>query len=259
MMVGVNDRFFADRLASGARFDEIYSGKDFEFSSIDEVIAANELFNCEFTVNGGRPVKSVNSLIEEARVNLDPKKSRVFVMSQGDMLESNVTVEGTYFDFETGGLNSLTQEMSIFLCGLYFGGHYIFAKYSPLDSSYRTEQVNEFEGRVDAGCQLNRENKKFDIFLDFPFPKVKKAVLDNYISQVVEPLEQRFPEELLADLIEELKSAILARVLAVKNITAFDEKDRIFILGMVAHFFEDSRKYKRMSDFIRDKFKSISK
>lgn len=254
---GANDQFFSSRLLPGARFDGIYSGSSFKFSSSNEEISTNELFNFQISTNGHFASKSINELIADAREKLDPKKPRVFVISQGDLLESNLTINGTFFDFETAGINALSQEMAVFLCGIYFGGHYIYAKYSPLDSSYRTGDVYEFEKSVSAKCQLEKDKKQFNVDLNFPFPPIKKALIENYLIRVIEPLEKRLPEELSLKLFEELRSAILVRILAVKKIPKFDEKDQLFSLGLVAHFFEDSKQYTKMSDFIRDKFVSI--
>jgi hypothetical protein len=36
-------------------------------------------------------------------------------MSQGDITENNVTLEGHFYDFETGGINSITQDVAITL------------------------------------------------------------------------------------------------------------------------------------------------
>jgi len=256
---GINDRFFSERLKKDGKFGEIYGKKYFYFPSIGEELRMEDLFNWQIITNGTMLDETIMDLVNEAKINLNPKEPRVFVLSQGDMTESNITINGIFFDFETAGINSLAQELAIFLCEIYFGAHYIYAKYSPIPKSLRTTAVDDFEKNVSASCQINHDKKQLQIEMNFPFPKIKQVILENYLEQVIEPLESILPERALKKTLIELRSAILARILVVKNITNFEEKDLLLSLGFVGHFLKDFDPNQKISEFIRDRFTTIKK
>lgn len=194
-------------------------------------------------------------MIADARQQLDPAKPRLFVLSQGDPTESNITVNGKFFDFEVAGMNSLVQELAIFCCHSYMSGHYITPKYSKSTYPQDGEFADKFAEQIEARGKVDSDGI-LSINLKYPLPRIKKDLIGQYNSTVVKPLEARLSSAEQAALVEQFKSAILLRLIGVKNIFKLEEKDILLYLGLIGHFTKH-KKYQSVSEYIEDRFIAI--
>ena len=249
---GANDKFFYERIKDKGRVDQLYLEKKFKFvGGID--FDFDELLEYKISINNGTQSPKLKELIVKAKEDLSPQKKRYFVVSQGDPTETNLSVNGTFFDFETGGYNSLVQDLAIFSCYNYFGGHYVAPKYSSLDFYLEAEDVNRFIATVSARVDIDEQNKVLKTQAEFKPPSLKSTIFRQFIDYVVRPIEEGISQEDQELLVEQLKSAILLRIIGVKDILKFSEKDLVLFLGFIGHFCNNDHPNK-LSDFLAKKF-----
>ena len=252
---GKNDAYFSDRIAPGARVEKYYGNNRVVLKSEKGEVELQTIVGGKHTFNGVQMDKSIEELIEIAKGRLDPSQPRTFVLSQGDPTESNITVDGKFFDFEVAGMNSLAQEMAIFCCHSYMSGHYISPKYSELSNQTNAEIVSKTEDSIIASYEA--EGSSLSINLKYPLPRLKRELIKQYNSIVVKPLESRLAPEQRLSLLDQFKSAILMRLVGVKNIFKLEEKDILLYLGMIAHFSKKTE-HQSVSEYIEDIFTSVS-
>lgn len=252
---GRNDEFFSARLTDGDRIENYYKKEGLFLVINGNNVDLRKILGDKYFVNGKQIDLSIEEQIEIAKQQLDPSQPRLFVLSQGDPTESNITVNGKFFDFEVAGINSLAQELAIFCCHSYLSGHYITPKYSRLSRPQDIEFANKFSELIEARGNLT-ENGNLTIDLKFPLPHLKKNLIDQYNSIIVKPLENRLSPEQQDQLIAQFRSAVLMRLIGVKNILKLEEKDSLLYLGLVSHFSEH-KEYKSVSEYIEDRFVSI--
>ncbi len=252
VLSGRNDAFFHERLKKDGRIDSYYGKRSFKFEDSKKDIVAEELFTYLISCNGEDGIV-IQDVIEKAQHDLDPEKPRVFVVSQGDLTESNVSVEGTFFDFEAAGLNSLIQELAIYLVYTYVNGHYITPKYSKSTDQTFSKQ---FEQSITTEYVLDEESKKMDIVMNYPLPELKRALIERFTDIVIAPIERKLNPAESTQLVKELQSAIALRLIAVKNILKFEEKDVLVTLGLLSKLCKAGDE-KTLEEFIKQRFVSI--
>ena len=183
------------------------------------------------------------------------KKPRLFILSQGDPTESNITADGNFFDFEVAGMNPLAQESAIFCAHSYLSGHYITPKYSESSNPQDRDYTDTFSKQIEVKYEIALDgNLKIDF--RYPLPQLKKDLIGQYNNMIVKALEKQLTPEQQAHLVSEFKSAMLLRLIGVKNIFRLEEKDILLYLGLIAHFMQD-RKFQSISEYIENKFVAI--
>jgi hypothetical protein len=254
---GQNDAFFHDRAQSGGRIDQLYRGREIPLPSAAESIDFDELSQFSLTVNGEKSEANLAELIAKARIQLSPEQKRYFVLSQGDPTERNVSINGTFFDFEVAGLNSFIQDVAIFACYNYFSGHYITPRYSTIDEASEPADIKKFAEGVSVHYSIDNGKKEINISTTFQHPRLKAEMLRQYIEEVVKRVERCIPEADGEQLVSQLQSAILLRIMGVKNLLRFEEKDLVLSLGLAGHFSGTTTKAKTVSQFLEEKFRSL--
>lgn len=226
---GENDIFFRDRVRQGGMLKRYL---DMPVQTDGWVIVSmKDILGFPVTING-EPVDSTiwemfNNLVEDFS---SPKK-RSLVMSQGDITENNVTLEGHFYDFETGGINSITQDVAITLHYLMVLWHYLTPKYS---SSFWTLDVNReqlLKNVESPNAHFTIKEGRIDFTLDFKCPEFKKKILKAYVDSIAIPF---FRTESWA---KELGHALAFRCLTTKDLHKVDDNDKILLLGLSLLFF----------------------
>ena len=226
---GENDIFFRDRVRQGGMLKKYL---DMPVQTDGWVIVSiKDILDFPITING-EPVDSTiwemfNNLVEDFS---SPKK-RSLVMSQGDITENNVTLEGHFYDFETGGINSITQDVAITLHYLMVLWHYLTPKYS---SSFWTLDVNReqlLKNVESPNAHFTIKEGRIDFTLDFKCPEFKKKILKAYVDSIAIPF---FRTESWA---KELGHALAFRCLTTKDLHKVDDNDKILLLGLSLLFF----------------------
>lgn len=226
---GENDIFFRDRVHQWGMLKKYL---DMPVQTDGWVIVSiKDILDFPITING----EAVDSTIWEMFNNLvqdfsSPKK-RSLVMSQGDITENNVTLEGHFYDFETGGINSITQDVAITLHYLMVLWHYLTPKYS---SSFWTLDVNREQllGNIEPPhAHFTIKEGHIDFTLDFKCPEFKKKILKAYVDSIAIPF---FRTESWA---KELGHALAFRCLTTKDLHKVDDGDKVLLLGLSLLFF----------------------
>lgn len=262
VMHGPNDNFFHDRIKPNGRVDVFYKNKDFEFPTTGERIQFEDLVDYTFVINGSVMKYPLRELIDRAGIDLSPDKERLFVLSQGDPTETNMTLSGKFFDFETAGYNSLVQDVAIFAHYNHIGGHYLVPKYSITETLQEMEQrdatehskLAQFADSVGVTSKIDKQQKRIEINFNIPQPEIKSRIFSQYVDNVVKRVEKNIPPDMQIQLVHELQSAILLRVIGVKDLRSLDEKDMLLSLALAHHFAQPDDDSISMSDFLQKKF-----
>jgi len=232
---GPNDNFFNDRLQPGGRLDQLYSNKRFNLACEGGELTFEELLDYSLRVNQGEKTLPLGELISRAKADLSPLKPRHFVLSQGDPTESNMTSTGVFFDFETAGYNSFVQETAIFAVHNYSYGHYLTPKYSESgEGSFPV--VSSFAQSIDIQHSFDKDNAVLDLRLKFPYPALKRKILEQYVDLVTRRIEEEMTSVERREASQQLRSAILMRYLAVRDLSRYEQKDVALSLALTGHF-----------------------
>ena len=249
---GHNDRFFYDRLASGDRMTQYYSGQEFVFPGANQVMSSEDLFHQQIRSLGG--TIKINDLIDRASINLRPDRPRTFVLSPGDPTESNFTVNGKFFDFETAGLNSLAQDMAIFLYFTFVYGNYVSLKYSK-SGFVNSEGIDpqSVDEQLKSTPTIDSDTGILNIETEYRLPELKRELIKVFLEKVIVPTEARLGSKLRSSIVEELKSALFMRIMAVRNILKFERKDMSAFLSFLPYFCDEAE-YPSVSEYVQNKF-----
>ena len=261
VMHGPNDNFFHDRIKSNGRVDMFYKNKEFEFPATGERIPFENLLEYTFVINGDVMKHPLRKLIDTSRIDLSPDKERVFILSQGDPTETNMTLSGKFFDFETAGYNSVVQDIAIFVYHNYISGHYLVPKYSMTETLEEMKQrdateyskVVKFADGIDVTSKIDKPLQRMDINFNIPRSEIKKRIFLQYLNNVVKRVEQTMSSDMQKKLVHELQSAILLRIIGVKDLRRLDEKDMLLSLALANHFAQPDDDAVSMSDFLQKK------
>lgn len=255
---GQNDAFFYDRVQNDGRIDQLYRGKEIPLENTIKNIGFDKFSQFSLVINGKKSEANIAELIAKARISLSPDQKRYFVLSQGDPTERNLTINGTFLDFEVAGINSFIQDVAIFACYNYFGGHYITPRYSNIEGMPNFEGLKKFSDSVSIDYSIDKNEKEIKININFPYPPLKAEMLRQYNEEVVKRVECCIPEVDRKQLVSQLQSAILLRLMGVKNLLRFKEKDLMLSLGLVGYFSGITANTENISQFLEEKFKSLS-
>ncbi len=247
VLSGPSDKFFAERLTPDGRISQFYAGQTMSFPAAHANVECNDLFG--YQIHSGGDTTTITEQLEQARMILSPDQPRVFAVTQGDLTENNISANGVFFDFETAGLNSILQEAAIFIYFAFIYGHYLGVKYSDFPSTNLEYDANQL---LNTEYQLDRDDRSIKIDCEYTLPEIKRELIRMFNETVVVPLEKSGKLGRRED-IEYLKSAFLMRIIGVKNLRKFAEKDMVFSLSLVPYLC-DRRPYSSVSDYINDKF-----
>lgn len=226
---GENDIFFRDRVHQWGMLKKYL---DISMQTHRWVILSmKDILDMPIAINWEAIDYTIGGMFSHLVQDFSSSKKRSLVMSQGDITENNVTLDGHFYDFETGGVNSITQDVAITLHYLMVLWHYLTPKYS---SSFWTldvcrEQI--LENVEPPRAHFTLQEGRLDFTLDFKCPEFKKKVIKLYAKNMLMPF---FGTESLA---KELGHALAFRCLTTKDLHKVDDNDRVLLLGMSLLFF----------------------
>ena len=229
---GKNDKFFYDRLLNSkddkarGRIEEFYENSICYFGI--DAIDWEKLLNLNFTINGINFKNNLKYHLDEAKKILNPANFRLLAFGHGDFHEANIILNDDsviFMDTETCGINSVMQEIAIFIVYLSMFGNYILPKYE-----LKNTEINAL--RIQKSLIINSLNQNKINISDvekLKCSKVRKSILKLYLEVYVKPLRQtiklRYKQS--NNFEKDLKYAIFMRLIAVFNLNKFDAQDQL--------------------------------
>lgn len=242
---GMNDDFFYYRLAIDGRIDQFY--KKTPPNLYDEKIGQENILSRNINCLGSN--KALDQIINKSIKLLDPKKKRYLAASQGDMTESNITTDGVFFDFETGGYNSVAQDLAITLCHLFIYSSHLEPIYSESINKYWND-IKVITSRLRASISHD-EDPAIDI--NYDIPDLKLDMIKIFNDNVIKFIDYKIKKEDINNFINQLKCAIAVRLLLVKDINKLPLNERLAMVGF-AIYFNDDKIYNSVYDYVNNKF-----
>lgn len=241
---GENDIFYKWRTVGDNSWIHWYKNLPLKHQDGSESIL-QDIYNYPVILNGRLTPITISGMFDELVQHFWSPYQRKMIISQGDLTENNITLDGNFYDFETWGVNALWQDMAITIHYLMIAGHYITPKYS---SSAKSLKINL--DKLLHSVELPRasfmiNNKMLHINFEFASPAMKQLILTEYfrIMQILWCLEEEF---------ENLKKALAFRCIASKNLRSVDACDRTTLLSLALSLyslrsFEDLQKFLHIS------------
>lgn len=200
--------------------DALFSGR---FGRINHWYTESNLFDVSIfkkTISLFRKVKESQEFLYN--IYLRHYEKETCIISHGDINELNITQKGVFCDFSYSGVNSYYSEFVVGFCSIAFQ-NYFDMKYHP--SSYKNHmdsiQKNHTQFHIAYTIQGNR-------------------LIIEYFNVIVSELRRKFLQEYIALFKEKIsnfqrvKEMLLFRLMTVRNIAEFDERDRSIILALCA-------------------------
>lgn len=221
-----NDIFYKWRVLGSASWIDWY-GKLLLNDETETPRHLSQLYDYPVIINGINDWITIGKMFQELKNHFWWQKQREMVLSQWDLTENNITLDGNFYDFETWWVNSLWQDMWITVHYFMIAGHYITPKYSNSAKSLQID-TNKLLDLVSLPEWTLRivKNKELHIHVAFMLPEIKRVILSEYLRVM------KIMWLWLHDWFHDFKMALVFRFLASKNLASINEKDRILLLSL---------------------------
>lgn len=221
-----NDLFFEHRFYNWFNKD-IEKIKNKNIIYRNEVFPLGSLFNHQLLINWINTHNSIESLIQEFN-QPNSLKRRYATQSHGDITENNIAIDGTFFDFEVGWLNSLTQDIAITLHYFFISWHYLTPKYS---TSFNNIPINKKDllQKTQIDFSLEILDNVIKLNFNYQLPQIKVQILKLYFRYIIHWILEHptIDKEIFLNL---LKKDLAMRFLLTKNIYQLDQNDWFLLL-----------------------------
>ncbi len=207
-----HDVFFTDRVDE--RLKKFYN-KDF----------IEKWSNCTINVNGKEHAISFDNILSQLQAFFSIKAEELSVISQGDPTEYNISTKPLLLDYDAGGRIPIMAELAVMNATTAYFGDYMARKYNP-GYYQRRGLVKIVEPIVMNGVitrEINDRRKKY--LLDFA------DMVDSVIG-----------EDITQDQAHAYACYFAMKILAVFNISKFQDHEVAYLLSVVDGVFRCAHK-----------------
>lgn len=197
-----------------------------------DYILKNKLDNIEVIYNDEKIKVDIATIYNNVRDFFKSNKKRVCVVSQCDPNDLNICLDGTMFDFTSGGYVPLMGEFATFFWYNFGQAEYLSIKYNK--QAFRKYDISRFE------TEINEDNIQYKPRL------IRQEVLSNYISLINEVMNFYNDRVLFNNWFYEFKNYLAMKVLAVFDFKEMEEKDIKFSLAFISKVYNSD--YKKVSE-----------
>lgn len=228
-------KLYRDRATVGGRLDQYYSMRRvWELPT-----GLHRLGESRLVVNG--EIRQFNLDDAVIRLREDLFGFPVWAaITQGDPTDFNLGWSRrsgpVWFDYDTGGLNSIAGEFACFLTYQHLHGRWLTPKYAP--SAYEGHGLALRNARENppAVC-VAEDNGATSIDFDLALSPVRRHVVERYVKELVHPVAEHLGVD---DVSAWLRPYVLMRVLAVFNVADLDPLDTALSLGLSAEVADET-------------------
>ncbi len=168
-------------------------------------------------------------IIKEIINNIKANKKVSSYLSQGDLTDTNITINGLFSDFEIAGLNSFLGEIAIMVASFLTHGCYFYPKYHQEAYQIRPFLLNHYqEYKPKVKLQGNTIEGKL------PSRAKNRELLLNFLNLYKENLK----EKEIKELDKYLKYYLCARMITPLDITKMTKEDKIALIYYVIVFYQ---------------------
>jgi hypothetical protein len=234
-------KLYGDRAATDGRLDRYYrADTPWPLAIGGRAMRPSDLAALRLVVNGREHQLDFTSLIRWLRGQFAPHNPVWAAVTQGDPTDVNIgwspAAGPIWFDYDTGGLNSLPGEFACFLLyqrlhGAWLTGHYNSTAFRDHLAALAPASLSEPVVHVVEGPST--------LVIDYyhaPSP-ARTHVLRRYLDEIVHPLTHHLG---ISDLMDWLRPYLVMRLLAVYNLASLEPRDTAFSLALLADALDPS-------------------
>lgn len=251
-----NDDFFFNRLktrnndAISGRLERIYQEKYFKLINLE--ISWEELKILYWDIDGVSYQETIEELLTNCRHFLDPNKPRLIGISHGNWQENNIIISETqdaqfpyeyaYFALDFAGENDLIADAIMFLTHTTIYADYLNPIY--YRKAYGNHTIDE---HILKNTQLMKKREikvkqignhlELDGVGSFGTLSSRKKVAYLFYEQYFNPLAKHatnfFGKNLLSDIDNHTKAALLLRLLVGQDVSKMTPEDQVKMIGLV--------------------------
>lgn len=227
-------KLYGQRAAPGGRLDDYYSANAPWFPTPQISIRPSDLARQDLAINGRSQRIDFNDVIQGLRSYFRADEPVWAAISQGDPTDLNIGYSPAggpvWFDYDTGGLNSLAGEFACFLTYQRLHGAWLTPRYNP--QAFRDHpRALMAPALAPPVVQVDRRGNVLEVdYQHVPTP-ARRHVLRRYVDDVVIPLATAVGVD---DLMEWLRPHLVMRILAVYPLTGLQPRDTALSLALLA-------------------------
>ena len=183
-------------------------------------ILTNNYNNTFVMYNGEKIMIDISTIYKSVRQFFKNNKKRVCVVSQCDPNDLNICLDGTMFDFTSGGYVPLMGEFATFFW-------YNFGQAEYLSIKYNKNAFNKYD-ITNFNTEINENNIEYKPRL------IRQQAIDNYILLINKVMKFYNEKEYDNNWFNEFKNYLAMKILAVFNFKEMESKDIKFSLAFIS-------------------------
>lgn len=197
-----------------------------------DYILKNEYDKTYIMYNGENIKIDISSIYDSIKDFFKSNKKSVCIVSQCDPNDLNICLDGTMFDFTSGGYVPLMGEFATFFWYNFGQAEYLAIKYNK--QAFKKHDISKFK------IEINENDIIYKPRL------IRQEAIDNYISLISEVMECYNEEKLNKNWFNEFKNYLAMKILAVFDFKEMEEKDIKFSLAFISKVYNSD--YKKVND-----------
>lgn len=229
-------KLYRDRTRPGGRLDRYYGDNPLLFKLGDnDGIRCTDLRETTLVVNGRPQRLDFYALLANLRAALDAGGPVWAAITQGDPTDFNIGLDASdrpvWFDYDTGGLNTLPGEIACFLWYQRLHGAWLVPRYNPeAFADHRMSLTDVAEPTV----WLKRLSPR-SVAIDYRHrpSAARRMAIARYLTQIARPLAASAG----TDLLTWLRPYLAMRILAVYPVHHLEPRDAALSLGLLAELY----------------------
>ena len=187
----------------------------------------------------------IKDILEEIKINLKEEKKIKGILTLGDPTDTNISVTGTFTDFECAGYNSVVGEIAILFISLTTHGSYFYPKYHSNAYIQRTKLLFNYQQNKQKIVYFNDPEDKCILLPEFSILKKNKKVLLKFLRF----FNKHFKDDI--EINKYLKYYVCMRVLSPIDITKMDEYDQKVIISLLIYFYENCNSIESLIEIVK--------
>lgn len=228
-------KLYGDRTAPNGRLDHYYRpNAPWPIAIGGRLLRPSDLATIRVVVNGRQHSLDFDDLTTQLRVHFAGNNPVWAAVTQGDPTDVNIgwssSAGPVWFDYDTGGFNTLPGEFACFLLYQRLHGAWLTPHYNPT-AFHDHPSALALTSLAQPAVHVEREGPELVIHYRHTPSSARRHVLRRYLDEIVHPLASHLG---INDLMDWLRPYLVMRLLAVYHLADLEPRDTALSLALLA-------------------------